>query len=96
MLEDAIQAEIDALTDRRKELYRQKRRGQETDGDIQTITRALRPLRSKLRTCAQIEQAAPHIRSQVQLCQDARRKEQAYPRHKGLRAGPVNNIVIGR
>ena len=75
MLEDALQAEIDTLTDRRKELYRQKRRGQEVDGDIQTITRALRPLRSQLRTCVQVERAIPQIRAQEQRCRDAMRKE---------------------
>lgn len=75
MLEDALQAEIDALTDRRKELYRQKRRGQEVDGDIQTITLALRPLRSQLRTCVQVERAIPQIRTQERRCRDAMRKE---------------------
>ena len=75
LLEDALQAEIDALTDRRKELYRQKRRGQEVDGDIQTITRALRPLRSQLRTCGQVERAIPQIRAQELRCRDAMRKE---------------------
>ena len=75
LLEDALQAEIDALTDRRKELYRQKRRGQEVDGDIQTITRALRPLRSQLRTCGQVERAIPQIRAQERRCRDAMRKE---------------------
>ena len=75
MLEDALQAEIDTLTDRRKELYRQKRRGQEVDGDIQTITRALRPLRSQLRTCVQVERAIPQIRAQERRCRDAMRKE---------------------
>ena len=75
MLEDALQAEIDALTDRRKELYRQKRRGQEIDSDIQTITRALRPLRSQLRTCGQVQRAIPQIRAQERRCRDAMRKE---------------------
>ena len=65
----------DNTTDRRKELYRQKRRGQEVDGDIQTITRALRPLRSQLRTCVQVERAIPQIRAQEQRCRDAMRKE---------------------
>lgn len=78
MLGDALQAEIDALTDQRKDLYRRKRRGQDVDGEIQAITQKLRPLRQKLKTCGQIEQAVGHIRSQTELCRDAQRKEQEH------------------
>ena len=75
---DALQAEIDALTDQRKDLHRRKRRGQNVDGEIQAITQKLRPLRQKLKTCGQIEQAISHIRSQTELCRDAQRKEQEH------------------
>lgn len=78
MLGDALQTEIDALTDQRKDLYRRKRRGQDVDGEIQAITQKLRPLRQKLKTCGQIEQAVSHIRSQTELCRDAQRKEQEH------------------
>lgn len=78
MLGDALQTEIDALTDQRKDLYRRKRRGQDVDGKIQAITQKLRPLRQKLKTCGQIEQAISHIRSQTELCRDAQRKEQEH------------------
>ena len=78
MLGDALQAEIDALTDQRKDLYRRKQRGQDVDGEIQAITQKLRPLRQKLKTCGQIEQAVSHIRSQTELCRDAQRKEQEH------------------
>ncbi|MBM6909115.1 relaxase/mobilization nuclease domain-containing protein [Oscillibacter valericigenes] len=78
MLGDALQAEIDALTDQRKDLYRRKRRGQDVDGEIQAITQKLRPLRQKLKTCGQIEQSVQHIRSQTELCRDAQRKEQEH------------------
>lgn len=78
MLGDALQAEIDALTDQRKVLYRRKRRGQDVDGEIQAITQKLRPLRQKLKTCGQIEQAVGHIRSQTELCRDTQRKEQEH------------------
>ncbi|MEI3305910.1 MAG: hypothetical protein V8R40_07730 [Dysosmobacter sp.] len=60
MLGDALQAEIDALTEQRKDLYRQKRRGLDVEPEIQAINEALRPLRQRLRTCGQIEQAVPH------------------------------------
>ena len=64
MLGDALQAEIDALTEQRKNLYRQKRRGLDVEPEIQAINQMLRPLRQKLKTCGQIEQAVPHI----QMC----------------------------
>ncbi len=78
MLGDALQAEIDALTDQRKDLYRLKRQGQDVDGEIQSINEILRPLRQRLRICGQIEQAIPRIQEQERLCRDARRKEQEH------------------
>ena len=52
---DAVQAEMDALTERRGQLYRQKRRG-DGGGEIQTeieqITTHLRALRRDLKLCA--------------------------------------------
>ena len=75
MLFDALQAEIDALTDQRNGLYRLKRRGRDVDGEIQAITQKLRPLRQKLKACGQIEQSVRHIRSQAELCGDARGRE---------------------
>ena len=84
MLEDALQAEIDALTEQRKDLYRRKRRGQNVDGEIQAINETLRPLRQRLRTCGQIEQAIPHIQEQERLCRDARGKEPKYREPKAI------------
>lgn len=78
MLGDALQAEIDALTDQRKDLYRLKRQGQDVDGEIQSINEILRPLRQRLRICGQIEQAIPCIQGQERRCRDARRKEQEH------------------
>ena len=75
MLEDALQAEIDALADQRRGLYRRKRRGQDVDGEIRAVTQALRPLRSKLRMCGQIQQAIPQIRERERFCRDAQGKE---------------------
>lgn len=82
MLGDALQAEIDARTERRKNLYRLKRQGQDVDGEIQDINEELRPLRAKRRTCGQIEQATPHIWEQEQLCRDAERKENEHQQQK--------------
>ena len=78
------QAGIDALTEQRKDLYRQKRRGLDVEPEIQAINQMLRPLRQKLKTCGQIEQAVPHIRSQAQLCRDAQRKEQNHQHEKAI------------
>lgn len=84
MLGDALQAEIDALTEQRKDLYRQKRRGLDVEPEIQAINQMLRPLRQKLKTCGQIEQAVPHIRSQAQLCRDAQGKEPNHQHEKAI------------
>lgn len=84
MLGDALQAEIDALTEQRKNLHRQKRRGLDVEPEIQAINQMLRPLRQKLKTCGQIEQAVPHIRSQTELCRDAQGKEQNHQHEKAI------------
>lgn len=84
MLGDALQAEIDARTERRKDLYRQKRRGQDVEPEIQAINEELRTLRQKLKTCGQIEQTIPHIRSQAQLCRDAQGKEPNHQHEKAI------------
>lgn len=92
---DAIQAEIDALTERRGQLYRQKRRG-DGGGEIQTeieqITTHLRALRRDLKLCARIEGDIPKVRAAVeaQRPDHARRRpyEKTAPRgpdrHSGI------------
>lgn len=62
---DALQAEIDTLTEQRSDLYRRKRRGEDTEEQITAITQALRPLRRELRLCVQIEGDIPHIQQAV-------------------------------
>ena len=92
---DAIQAEMDALTERRGQLYRQKRRG-DGGGEIQTeieqITTHLRALRRDLKLCARIEGDIPKVRAAVeaQRPDHARRRtyEKTAPRgpdrHSGI------------
>ena len=70
MLEDALQAQIDALTDSRKELYRQKRAGWDVEAEIAAINGELRQLRRELKTCGRIEADIPRVRQQVQLCRE--------------------------
>ncbi|MCI8328380.1 MAG: relaxase/mobilization nuclease domain-containing protein [Oscillibacter sp.] len=70
MLEDALQAQIDALTDSRKELYRQRRAGWDVEAEIAAINGELRQLRRELKTCGRIEADIPRVRQQVQLCRE--------------------------
>lgn len=64
---DALQAEIDALTQRRKELYRRKRRADgKAQTEIEQITQYLRALRRDLKLCARIEGDIPKVQTQVE------------------------------
>lgn len=63
---DALQAEIDALADRRKELYHQRRAGDESDStaaEITELTSGLRALRRELKLCVRIEGDIPTVRA---------------------------------
>ncbi len=66
----SLDTQISGLIARRKELYRQKRRGGDVEQDIQNINQELRPLRRDLRLCRQIQEDIPVIREQVPLCLD--------------------------
>ena len=70
MLEDALQARIDALTDSRKELYGQRRAGWDVEAEIAAVNGELRQLRRELKTCGRIEADIPRVRQQVQLCRE--------------------------
>ena len=66
---DAVQAEIDALTDYRRDLYLQRRRegdGEPLTGEITAITTKLRALRRELKLCARIEGDVPKVQAAVQ------------------------------
>jgi len=60
ILEGAIQAEIDALTDQRKELYRQKRKAPEKQM-LSASIQSIQSRRRELRICARIEADVPTI-----------------------------------
>ena len=66
MLSGALQADIDALTDQRRELYRRKRSGEEVTEEISNINSALRPIRRELRLCRQISETIPQIQEQTE------------------------------
>lgn len=67
-LEEAVQADIDALTEQRAELYRQKRKDPDNEtlrSEIQSINRSIRGRRKELWICAQIEADIPTIRQKI-------------------------------
>ena len=66
MLSGAFQSDIDALTEQRKCLYKEQRRGSDVSAQIDEINAELRQARKKLRTCTQIQEDIPKIREQVQ------------------------------
>ena len=73
---DALQAEIDALTERRGDLYRRRRSGQdEVSEEISRITAQLRALRRDLKLCARIEGDIPRVRETVAAAETQRRKK---------------------
>lgn len=87
---DAIQAKMDALTERRKELYQRKRRG---DGGVQTeiaqITTQLRALRRDLKLCARIEGDIPKVRAAVEARNPAPRDRPLYHQTAPRRLDPT-------
>ena len=71
MLADALQAEIDTLVFSRKDLYRRKRRGEDTAAEISEINLALRALRRELRCCQSISAAIPQVQEHIRYSRQA-------------------------
>ena len=77
---DAIQAEIDALTNQRKELYRLRWAGDDTvTAEIETITQQLRPLRRELKLCIQIEGDSPRMEEAIKQEEGQKRNSRTRP-----------------
>ncbi len=75
---DALQAEIDALTDHRAELYKQQRRygrNEDVAVEIAGITERLRSLRRELKLCVRIEGDIPKVQSRVQAVRDTEERD---------------------
>lgn len=86
---DAIQAEIDALTNQRRELYPLRRAGTEGAGaEIDAINDRLRVLRRELKLCVRIESDASTVRTDVS---DNRNQQTHKPERQGrhLRDDPA-------
>lgn len=67
-LEGAIQADLDALTTQRTDLYRQKRKGPDNEtllSEIESINRSIRGRRRELRICARSEADIPRIQQKT-------------------------------
>ena len=93
---DALQAEIDALTDRRRDLYNIRRSGHGGEAiteEIQKITARLRTLRRDLKLCVRIEDDIPKVTELVRTGGQTRSKthektDQGRPaRHFGADSG---------
>lgn len=87
---DALQAEIDNLTDRRADLYRLHRRLPEDAAcseEIGTITARLRILRRELKLCARIEGDIPAVQAQIKIQEERSRHEKTDKSRPEPRAG---------
>lgn len=82
MLSGAFQSDIDALTECRRSLYKEQRKGGNVSEQIDSINTELRQLRRKLQTCTQIQEDIPKIREQVQAIQQQEKKEQEQDKAK--------------
>lgn len=77
VLTDALQSDIDALTDQRRTLYRRKRQGEDVTLEIEAINTALRPIRREMRLCRQIIEETPRIRAQeIEARQESEKTKQ--------------------
>ncbi len=77
---DAIQAEIDALTDQRRDLYKLRRAGDDTvTAEIEAITKQLRPLRRELKLCVQIEEDSPRMKEAVKEAKEQKSNTRTRP-----------------
>jgi len=66
MLNGALQANVDALVDKRRELYRLKRRGEDVTKEISQINLELRPIRRELRLCRQTAETVPRLQDETE------------------------------
>ena len=79
MLGEALQAQIDALVDQRRELYGRKRQGEDVEALIAAINTRLRQLRRDLKTCGRVAADIPRIRGQLQADREQNKQRQTHP-----------------
>ncbi len=78
-LGEALQAQIDALVDQRRDLYGRKREGEDVEALIAAINTRLRPLRRDLKICGRVAADIPRIRGQLQADRDQGIQRQTSP-----------------
>lgn len=76
MLHDALQAQIDALTERRKGLYEWKWRGMDVTQELSAVNERLRQTRRSLNLCQSIEADIPRLQTQTQQYREQRAKKE--------------------
>lgn len=76
MLHDALQAQIDALTERRKGLYEWKRRGMVVTRELSAVNERLRQARRSLNLCRSIEADIPRLQTQTQQYREQRAEKE--------------------
>ena len=76
MLHDALQAQIDALTERRKGLYEWKRHGIDVTRELSAVNERLRQARRSLNLCQSIETDIPRLQTQTQQYREQRAKKE--------------------
>ena len=76
MLHDALQAQIDALTERRKGLYEWKRHGIDVTRELSAVNERLRQARRSLNLCRSIEADIPRLQAQTQQYREQRAKKE--------------------
>lgn len=82
MLRDALQGEMDAHTEQRRQLYLARRRGVEgLDAEIAAHTERLRQLRKEWRQCCAIEADARRIEQQFKQQREQEILDQGGPEH---------------
>ena len=81
VLHSALQAQIDALTERRGLFYREKRRGADASEQIAALTAALRVWRKKLRLCEQIADTLPQLSLSAKQTDDPAKQNTPCPDH---------------
>lgn len=77
-LGEALQAQIDALVDQRRELYGRKRAGEDVEAAIAAINARLRLLRRNLKTCGRVAADIPRIRGQLQADRGQEKQRQTH------------------
>ncbi|MBQ9732825.1 MAG: relaxase/mobilization nuclease domain-containing protein, partial [Clostridia bacterium] len=77
ILSGALQANVDALVDKRRKLYRLKRRGEDVTKEISQINLELRPIRRELRLCRQIAETVPRLQNDTEQYRREMQEKQA-------------------